>query len=92
MFAVDAWCTAASGKGSALKSTASRRPLPTPLHQYPSSNLSGGLIGSDECPEAVEQLQLLVRRADVAHIVFAGQIRHVATLSNLNTIYIQLYN
>ena len=50
----------------ALKSAASRRPLPTPLHQYPSSNLSEGLIGSDERPEAVEQIQLLVRRADVA--------------------------
>jgi hypothetical protein len=50
----------------ALKSTASRRPLPTPLHQYPSSNLSEGLIGSDERPEAVGQLQLPLGCVDVS--------------------------
>ena len=41
----------------ALKSTASRRPIPTPLHQHPSSYLSEGLIGSDGRPEAVGQQQ-----------------------------------
>ena len=50
----------------ALKSTASRCPIPTSLHQYPSSNLSEGLIGSNERPGAVEQLQLLVWRVDVS--------------------------
>jgi len=66
------WLTARTGgldevPGSeALKSTASRRPLPTPLHRYPTSYLSEGLIGSDERLEAVEQLQPPRGRVDVA--------------------------
>ena len=66
------WLTAWTGgldedPGSeALKSTASRRPLPTPLHRYPTSYLSEGLIGSDERPEAVGELQPPRGRVDVA--------------------------
>ena len=44
-----------------LKSTASHRPIPTPLHQPPIHCLSEGLIGSDKHRKAVGQLQLPVR-------------------------------
>ena len=51
-----------------LKSTASHRPIPTPLHQPPIHYLSEGLIGSDERRKAVEQLELLVRRVAVEQL------------------------
>ena len=51
-----------------LKSTASHRPIPTPLHQPPIYYLSKGLIGSDERWNAVEQPELLVWRVEVAQV------------------------
>ena len=48
-----------------LKSTSSRCPIPTPLHQPALHYLSEGLIGSDERWKDVEQLELLVRRVEV---------------------------
>ena len=44
-----------------LKSTASHRPMPSPLHQPSLHYLSEGLIGSDKHRKAVGQLQLPVR-------------------------------
>ena len=49
----------------ALKSTSSRRPIPTPLHQPALHYLSEGLMGSADLQKDVEQLQLLVRRVEV---------------------------
>ena len=49
----------------ALKSTSSRRPIPTPLHQPALHCLSEGLMGSADLQKDVEQLQLLVRRVEV---------------------------
>ena len=46
-----------------LKST--RSVVQCPLHQHNLHYLSKGLIGSDECRKAVEQLELLVRRVVV---------------------------
>ena len=48
-----------------LKSTASHRPIPTPLHQPSLHYLYEGLTGLDERWKDVEQLQLLVRRVVV---------------------------
>ena len=48
-----------------LKSTSSRSPIPTPLHQPSLHYLSEGLMGSDDLRNDVEQLQLLVRRVEV---------------------------
>ena len=48
-----------------LKSTSSRCPIPTPLHQPSLHYLSEGLMGLDERWKDVEQLQLLVRRVEV---------------------------
>ena len=48
-----------------LKSTSSRSPIPTPLHQPSLHYLSEGLMGSDDLRKDVEQLQLLVRRVEV---------------------------
>jgi len=47
-----------------LKST--RSVVQCPLHQHNLHYLSKGLIGSDECRKAVEQLELLVRRVSRA--------------------------
>jgi len=49
----------------APKSTSSRRPIPTPLHQPALHYLSEGLMGSADLQKDVEQLQLLVRRVEV---------------------------
>ena len=49
----------------ALKSTASHRPIPTPLHQPSYHYLSEGLIGLDERRKAVGQLQLPIWRVVV---------------------------
>src|SRR6056300_916974 len=49
----------------AQKSTSSRRPIPTPLHQPALHYLSEGLMGSADLQKDVEQLQLLVRRVEV---------------------------
>ena len=51
-----------------LKSTASHRPIPPPLHQPPIHYLSAGLIGSDERWNAVEQPELLVWRVEVDQV------------------------
>ena len=48
-----------------LKSTSSRSPIPTQLHQPSLHYLSEGLMGSDDLRNDVEQLQLLVRRVEV---------------------------
>ena len=50
----------------ALKSTSSRCPIPTPLHQPAVHYLSEGLIGSADLRNDVEQQQPLVQRVDVA--------------------------
>ena len=52
----------------ALKSTSSRRPIPTPLHQPALRYLSEGLMGSADLQKDVEQLQLLVRRVEVGQL------------------------
>ena len=49
----------------ALKSTSSRCPIPTPLHQPAVHYLSEGLIGSADLRNDVEQQQPLVQRVDV---------------------------
>ena len=49
----------------ALKSTSSRSPIPTQLHQPSLHYLSEGLMGSDDLRNDVEQLQLLVQRVEV---------------------------
>jgi len=49
----------------ALKSTSSRRPIPTPLHQPALHYLYEGLMWSADLQKDVEQLQLLVRRVEV---------------------------
>ena len=48
-----------------LKSTTSRRPIATPLHQPPIHYLSEGLIGSADARKAIGQLKLLVWRVEV---------------------------
>ena len=48
-----------------LKSTSSRSPIPTPLHQPSLHYLFEGLMGLDDLRKDVEQLQLLVWRVEV---------------------------
>ena len=49
----------------ALKSTSSRCPIPTPLHQPALHYLSEGPIGSADLRKDVQQLKLPVRRVEV---------------------------
>ena len=48
-----------------LKSTSSRSPIPTQLHQPSLHYQSEGMKGSDDLRNDVEQLQLLVWRVEV---------------------------
>ena len=48
-----------------LKSTSSRSPIPTQLHQPSLHYLSEGLMGSDDLRKDLEQLQPLIRRVEV---------------------------